>query len=254
MPSAPAPVLSTATHGDLEVVTVGPPAGTPVEAAAVLFHGFGAPGTDLVSLGEEVLHARPSLAGRVRLHFPTGPLDLSSVGMPGGRAWWMLDMNRLNLPPDQRVEALRNERPKPVDALRRTVAETLDSLLSSDGLSTGSLVLGGFSQGAMVAGDVALRTEGDLGGLALLSGALVLEAEWKGWAAEAPPRRVFQSHGTQDPILPFATGEALRDLLTGAGHDVRFEPFPGPHTIPPVALEGLADLLEAACDAGSEPS
>ena len=43
---------------------------------------------------------------------------------------------------------------------------------------------------------------------------------------------VLQSHGYFDPILPFTGAEALRNLLTGAGLDVEFLPFDGPHTIP----------------------
>ncbi|MFH5805900.1 alpha/beta hydrolase [Alienimonas sp. DA493] len=240
---------STSEHAGLIVRTVGPPPGEPVKAAAVLCHGFGAPGTDLVGLAAELFRARPTLAGRVRVHFPAAPHDLASMGMPGARAWWMLDMNRLNLPPKQRVGALRRERPTGLDALRTQLDSAIDSILTSDGLSSESLVVGGFSQGSMLTTDYALRTEGELGGLAILSGALVAEDDWSGWARSCPTRRVFQSHGTADAILPFASGEALRDLLSDAGHTVRFEAFPGPHTIPPVALEGLADLLEAACEA-----
>src|SRR4051812_9883368 len=53
----------------------------------VLLHGYGAPGTDLVSLGREL--AVPS---DVRFVFPEGPLDL---GFGGARAWWPIDMARL---------------------------------------------------------------------------------------------------------------------------------------------------------------
>ncbi|QDT16730.1 alpha/beta hydrolase [Alienimonas californiensis] len=240
---------TTSEHAGLTVRTVGPPAGEPVEAALLLCHGFGAPGTDLVGLAAELFRLRPALVGRARVHFPAAPHDLAAMGMPGARAWWMLNMNRLNLPPAQRVAALRRERPEGIDALRTQLDSAIDSLLTLDGLPSESLVVGGFSQGAMLTTDYALRTEGELGGLAILSGAFVAEDEWSAWAATCPSRRVFQSHGTADPILPYESGEALRDLLTDAGHTVRFEAFPGPHTIPPVALEGLADLLEAASEA-----
>ncbi|NNJ26819.1 alpha/beta hydrolase [Alienimonas chondri] len=239
---------STAEHAGFTVRTIGPPAGAPVDASAVIFHGFGAPGTDLVGLAADLLHLRPTLAGQVRLHFPAGPLDLGSMGMPGARAWWMLDMNRLQLPPEQRVAALRNERPAGIEELRTQADSLIDSLLTSDGLPSGSLVVGGFSQGSMVATDFALRSDDELGGLAILSGAYVMESEWKERAAACPSRRVFQSHGRGDDILPFATGEVLHDLLTDAGHTVRFEAFNGPHTIPAVALDGIADLLERVVD------
>src|SRR6185503_7795958 len=52
----------------------------------VLFHGFGAPGDDLVPLWRQL--AVPSA---IRFAFPEAPLDLSG----GARAWWMIDMERL---------------------------------------------------------------------------------------------------------------------------------------------------------------
>ncbi|MEM9703560.1 MAG: phospholipase [Planctomycetota bacterium] len=243
------PVFQTdSEHAGLKVRSLGPPAGEPVQAACVLCHGFGASGTDLVGIGEDLLRSRPALAKTVRLHFPEAPMDLGPMGMPGGRAWWMLNMRRLSLPFDERVEALRNERPEGVEALRTQFDSAIDSLLTLDGLPSGSLVVGGFSQGSMLATDYALRSDEPLGGLAILSGALVMQAEWSERAGACPPRRVFQSHGRHDDILPYAAGEGLRDLLTGADHTVRFEPFDGPHTIPPVALEGIAELLDAVVD------
>ncbi|GIS63435.1 MAG: hypothetical protein CM1200mP2_56600 [Planctomycetaceae bacterium] len=38
----------------------------------------------------------PELIGRTRLIFPAAPLSLDEVGMPGGRAWWHLDLEALN--------------------------------------------------------------------------------------------------------------------------------------------------------------
>ena len=41
---------------------------------------------------------------------------------------------------------------------------------------------------------------------------------------------VFQSHGTIDPILPYASAEALNQMLQNAGVENRFHSFKGPHT------------------------
>ena len=56
----------------------------------VLLHGFGAPGDDLASLWR-VLRAPTG----TRFVFPEAPLSLEAMGMPGARAWWMIDMMRL---------------------------------------------------------------------------------------------------------------------------------------------------------------
>jgi phospholipase/carboxylesterase len=64
-----------------------------------------------------------------------------------------------------------------------------------------------------------------------------------------PPRkglRVVQSHGRQDPLLPFSMAERLRDLLLANGLEVQWIPFNGGHGIPPAAIEGIEGLLSTA--------
>jgi phospholipase/carboxylesterase len=55
---------------------------------------------------------------------------------------------------------------------------------------------------------------------------------------------VFQSHGTADPILPFAVAEKLRDALATAGLPVTFDRFEGGHGIPPSTMKKLGDWLD----------
>jgi phospholipase/carboxylesterase len=57
---------------------------------------------------------------------------------------------------------------------------------------------------------------------------------------------VLQTHGTQDPLLPYSEAVALRDLLTESGLNVEFLSFDGPHTIPPSTLIRLAKFLANA--------
>jgi phospholipase/carboxylesterase len=54
--------------------------------------------------------------------------------------------------------------------------------------------------------------------------------------------RVFISHGTSDPILPFEVcGKPIAAGLASAGYDVTFREFDGGHTVPPpVADAGFA--------------
>src|SRR5438093_7142924 len=71
------------------------PDGTRPKLLVVLCHGFGAPGSDLVPIGEELFERRPELAESVEFYFPAGPLSLEQYGMFGGRAWWHIDMEEL---------------------------------------------------------------------------------------------------------------------------------------------------------------
>jgi phospholipase/carboxylesterase len=104
-------------------------------------------------------------------------------------------------------------------------------------------VLGGFSQGAMVSLDVALRLPHRLAGLVLMSGSIVAVDEWKPRLASMKGVPIMQSHGRTDPLLPFDVAEALRDLLREAGADVRWVEFSGGHTITGAATDALGKLV-----------
>jgi phospholipase/carboxylesterase len=121
--------------------------------------------------------------------------------------------------------------------------EALDVACRQANLPLSRAVLGGFSQGSMVSTDVALRLEEAPAGLCILSGTLIGEPEWRRLAPSRAGLPVFQSHGTVDPLLPFASAEALRDLLAGAGLGVEFHAFDDGHTIPPEVLGALAEFL-----------
>jgi phospholipase/carboxylesterase len=107
----------------------------------------------------------------------------------------------------------------------------------------GRLVLGGFSQGAMLATDITLRDPRPLAGLVILSGTLLAEDVWRPLMPARKGLRVFQSHGTSDPILPYVIAERLRDALAAAGLDVAFQSFDDGHGIPPDVLRGLSSFL-----------
>jgi phospholipase/carboxylesterase len=218
----------------------------------VLCHGFGASGEDLVPLGAELANGRPELED-VRFVFPAAPLSLGGVlpGWDSARAWWMLDLDRLMSAqmglgdPSRVAAAFRAEVPEGLAPARRHLMALVDELSRSSGLPTSSIVLGGFSQGAMLATDVALRLEEAPAALVVLSGTLIAEPEWKARASARKGLRVFQSHGRQDPILPYDNAERLRDLLKDGGLDLEFLAFEGGHTIPLEALSRVADLLSA---------
>lgn len=216
------------------------------DLAVILCHGFGAPATDLVGLGAELLRVEPTLRGRVRFVFPGAPLSLDALGMWGGRAWWHLDMAKIEAAmASGEIRDLRDDQPAGLPAARRALMGLIEAVLRQTGLPMSKVVLGGFSQGAMLTTDVALRLEEAPAALVVMSGTLLSESEWR---KRAPTRRglkVLQSHGTLDPLLPFAAAEWLRDLMVDAGMDVTFLPFQGPHTIPMEMLRQLGELLRA---------
>ncbi|MBX3222077.1 MAG: phospholipase [Labilithrix sp.] len=216
----------------------------------VLAHGFGAPGDDLVGLASAI-DAPP---GTVMV-FPEALHGLRELtgqaGFGDARAWWMIDFARLELAlASGQARDLSGEVPEGLAEARAAFSEMLDALAKEE--PAARLVLGGFSQGSMLAVDVALRQpERKIDGLVILSGTLLAEREWTPLmgahqgADGARRTPVFQSHGRSDAILPFAAAERLRDSLSGAGFDVTFDPFAGPHTIPPRTMQALSAWLRA---------
>lgn len=219
-------------------------ADTPPEWAVILCHGFGAPGTDLVPLGGELFQQFPELVGRVAFVFPEAPLSLGDYGMAGGRAWWPIDMLRLQRAIELgEFRDLRTEQPALLPSSREKLQQTLAAIREKYDLPMSRIVLGGFSQGAMIATDLTLRLEEPPAALLIYSGTLLNEAEWTTLAPGRSGLRVLQSHGHDDPILPYENAEWLHDLLTRSGLDVTFLPFPGGHTIPRAALMETGRLV-----------
>ena len=220
----------------LSVCLVGPP---DAPLLAVLLHGFGASGEDLVPLAGEI--DVPS----VRYAFPEAPLEISGVH-GAARAWWMLDLARLE--EDLRRGAPRDRRdevPDGLPAARGQVLRLLDQLEARFAAPGARLVLGGFSQGAMLALDVALHRERPPAGLILMSGTLIAEAEWQPRMASLAGVPVMMSHGRHDALLPYHVAEVLRDRLTAAGAVVDWQPFLGEHEIPRAAINAAGELLRS---------
>jgi phospholipase/carboxylesterase len=204
----------------------------------VLLHGWGAPGDDLVPLAQEL-----DVPRETRFVFPEGPLALQ-MGCGEARAWWMLDLDRYQREiTSGRAVALTREVPTGLSEARARVEALLDEIDRRP--SPRPLVLGGFSQGAMLASEVALRAERPLAGLVVLSGTLLAADEWTPLMAKRKGLRVFQSHGNADPLLPLFTAELLRDRLVQAGLMVEWVGFEGGHEIPSLVLDRLSRFLRS---------
>lgn len=216
------------------------------QIAVILCHGFGAPGNDLVPIGGELRRTDAGIRESVRFYFPAAPIDLAPVGMPGGRAWWPINMAELvRVSESGRWEDVRRAMPAGLNEAREQLLAVLAAVQAETGLATSRIILGGFSQGAMLASDTTLQLPETPAGLIVASGTLLSEEDWSERARRLTELRVIQGHGRQDPLLPFAGAVALRDLLVDAGHHVEFLPFDGGHTIDVSLLAAVSRRLAA---------
>jgi phospholipase/carboxylesterase len=140
----------------------------------VLMHGFGAGGDDLVAVADEL-----DVPAGTRWVFPAGPLEMPAI-YGDARAWWMIELERIQRELARGGAADRAaEVPEGLTEARRQVRALLDALARDRGRRDGRTVLGGFSQGAMVATDAAIVGALPLAGLVVWSGTLIAEREWR---------------------------------------------------------------------------
>jgi phospholipase/carboxylesterase len=164
-----------------------------------------------------------------------------SAFMPG-KAWFAIDQQRMQ---DAQFEGgsidLAAGRPLGLDEAVATVSEFLKSLE----VPVERLILGGFSQGAMVALELAFCAPRTPLGLFLMSPAVVDAAALPSRAAARPGLKFFQSHGTHDPLLSFDGAHKLHDGLIRAGWNGDFVAFPGGHGVSREVLDGLSAYLDS---------
>ena len=203
----------------------------------VLMHGYGAPGDDLVGLADTI----EAPLGTTFL-FPEAP----SVLFDDARAWWPIDVGRFQRAMMRgTLDEVMQDVPEGMQASREKVIAMLDAIEHDAKTPRERIVLGGFSQGSMLAVDAALRDARPPAGLVVMSGTLLAAGEWVPLMATRKDLPVFQSHGTEDPILPFAIAERLRDALKDAGMRVSFRSFEGGHGIAPSVTRDLGEWLHS---------
>lgn len=199
----------------------------------VICHGYGASYDDLAPLAGEWIAQLGESSESFRFVFPDAPHSLAELGMPQGRAWWPINMSGLmELVQAKRFSELHQQEPPGIQDARDQLCGVIDAVKADLGGPESPLALGGFSQGAMLSMDVALR--GDIlppEVLIQFSGTTICKSQWTASMDRLAKCEVFQSHGTVDPILPFESAIVLRDLIKSAGVSLDFHQFVGPHTI-----------------------
>jgi len=201
----------------------------------VLLHGYG-------SAAEQWLPYTQTIpfppAGQFL--FPQGPDWVARKdGLIHGRAWWDLDL-AAHLRAGKPGVDLTREDPR---GLQRAATLVRKSLSREGNSTVHPFILGGFSQGAMVACEVAFASDTPLAALVILSGTPQDLAGWQLGMAARQRLPIFLSHGRADDILPFDLAEKLHADLVAAGLSVTFIPFDGGHAIPEEVVIALGKFL-----------
>jgi phospholipase/carboxylesterase len=196
----------------------GEPAG-----ALVLFHGRGADEHDLYPL-LDILDPERRMLGVT----PRGPFSFP----PGGAHWYKLQ--EVGFPDRETFFATYDE-----------VGTWLDEFLAEHAITPDRTVLGGFSQGAVMAYSFGLgRGRPRAAALIAFSGFIPTVDGFELDLREVPP--VAIGHGTFDPLIPVEFGRQARQLLEEAGASVLYREYPLPHAIDPGFLVEVRDWLAQA--------
>lgn len=191
-------------------------AGEP-EGALVLFHGRGADEHDLAPL-LDVLDPERRFVGIT----PRGPLSLP----PGGAHWYA-------------VREIGFPDPSTFLPTYELVATWLDGL----GFPPERMILGGFSQGAVMSYAMSLGRGRPRPASVLALSGFVPTVEGFELDLEPPFARYAIGHGTLDPVIRVEWGRRARGQLEEAGADVRYAEYPLPHAIHPGFLLQVRDWL-----------
>jgi len=222
--------------------------GTSPTIPVVLCHGYGASGEDLVSLAEPICDWLEESASHFQFVFPAAPLSPPELATYGGRAWWAINMTKLlSASQTGTFSELHEVEPPGIAEATQQLSNCVNEVLAATG-NVKAFALGGFSQGAMVTMNAALRSSIRAPELLVqLSGTLLCRPKWQAELAAGKLAKTFvlQSHGRIDTVLPFSSAEALRDMLASENVSHQFIAFDGPHTIPMEAMMQLAVKLKS---------
>jgi phospholipase/carboxylesterase len=183
----------------------------------VMIHGRGADANDLADLA-------PMLdpPDGCRFVFPNAPRPFEAYpGMTFGWTWFD------GWPP--RLDS--------VSKSRQELIQFLGELTSK--YPTTGVVISGFSQGAMMALDVGLRS--DVRGIIAMSGGLY-EEDLPDLAARAHVP-VLMTHGSIDDVVPVNYARRARRVLEEAGLDVEYHEYPMGHQVVPEEVAVVKEFL-----------
>lgn len=212
----------------VEVTTADKP-----EYTVIWMHGLGADGHDFEPI---VPHLGLPPGTPMRFIFPHALMRPITVN--GGavmRAWY--DIIEISTSKGQDEAGVKHSAEK--------IQELIDQEIER-GIPACRIVLAGFSQGGAMALHVGLRYPQKLAGIMVLSAYLLfadrLQAELSSANAATP---VFLGHGTQDPMVPFELGEAVRATLQAGEWPLEWHEYPIPHSVSQAEIVDIGRWLQS---------
>lgn len=191
----------------------------------VLLHGLGSTEEDLFSLA-------PLLDSRLVVVSARAPLPRG-----GGYSWYDIERDGPGLGGPSIERSLGQ------------LSSFMDEIGEQYDVDPRRLFVGGFSQGAAMAGALLLLHPRGVAGAVMISGFLPPDSPDRRYAAESVSGKpVFQAHGLQDTTVPVQYARMTRDFLRSTGVNLTYREYPVGHWVSEDELSELSvwfgDLLE----------
>ena len=214
-------------------IVVDAPEGGNATAACIFLHGLGDTGHGWADVASQM-----PFEG-VKWIFPTAPtIPITLNGGVRMTGWY--DINDLS------VEGIVDDREETLAS-----AKYIDSIVDgvvAEGIDPSRIIVGGYSQGGVVALTAALRSDKKLAGCAALSTYLAMRDDYP--AALGPHAKslpVFLAHGTADQVLRYEYGTLTNEKLGALGVSVDFKTYRGMgHSACQEEFQALATFI-ASC-------
>ena len=190
----------------------------------VLMHGVGSHERDLFGLAPHVPPAFHVLSLRA-------PFQIA----PDGYAWFVFDV----LPGGgRRIDTAQEA------AARALIAADVRAHAQRLGIPPARTVLGGFSQGGVMALSLLLTDPALQHAAMVLHGRLLPEAlPQQAPAAQLAAHALWVSHGVDDPVLPVAEARRILEHVRALPIELDYHEYPGGHEIRAAEWQGAAQWL-----------
>lgn len=205
---------------------------SPVKKSVIWLHGLGADGHDFVPIVPEL--QLPDALG-VRFLFPHAPVMPVTINQGYRmRAWFDIY--------DAAIAGKIDEA-----GIKRSI-RTVEALILREierGIPAESIMLAGFSQGAVIALLTGLHHDMPLSGIIALSGYLphaeTILAHAHSANSETP---IFIAHGTEDAVVPYMLGEATYLALKKANYPASLHTYAMPHSVCPDEIADISQWMQ----------
>jgi len=194
----------------------------------VLMHGYGSNNQDMATLGQ-------SLDPRCMIVSVQAPHELSFNKF----SWYQLTRNS-----DGYAHSFDEMKES-----RAGVMKLIDSMQEKYNIDDERIIVGGFSQGAMMSLALGLTHSDIIDGIMVLSGNIYdeVQKEIEGKKIDKG-LDVYMSHGRQDNVVSFVEAEKDVEFLKSKGINVQELYYNGAHSITPENLNSLSKWLSAQID------